>query len=63
MGIYFGCVGLGARLVCVYVRCVGAYSMLLGVLPGFKVYLNVSASETDSNILRHAYKRVQTVKG
>ena len=42
-----------------YTRCVDAYAMRLGVLPGFKVYLNVSVSETNSNILRHAYQRVQ----
>ena len=35
--------------------------MRLGVLTGLKVYMNASASETNSNILRHAYQRVQVL--
>ena len=52
MGIYIGCVG-------VYARYVGAHAMLLGVLPGLKVYMNVSASGTNSNIQRHTCQRIQ----
>ena len=43
----------------VYARCVGAHAMRLGVLPGLHVYMNVSDSGTNSNILRHTYQRIQ----
>ena len=33
--------------------------MRLGVLPGLYVYMNVSASGTNSNILRQTYQRIQ----
>ena len=42
-----------------YARCVGAHAMRLGVLPGPYVYINVSASGTNSNILRHTNQRIQ----
>ena len=33
--------------------------MRLGVLPGLHVYMNVTASGTNSNILRRTYQRIQ----
>ena len=33
--------------------------MRLGVLPGLYVYMNDSASGTNSNILRHTNQRIQ----
>ena len=54
-----GYVGLNAGYVGVYARFVGAHAMRLGVLPGLYVYMNVSASGTNSNILRHTYQQIQ----
>ena len=63
--VHAGCVdiymyvGLNAGWVGVYARCVGAHAMCLGVLPDLYAYMNVSASGTNSNILRHKYQWIQ----
>ena len=51
------------RIKCRVSRCIcksiGAHAMRLDVLPGVFVYMNVSASGTNLNILRHTYQRIQ----